>query len=222
VQAMYLRLALPEPEAPAGDRPPFLVYGGSTSVGKYAIQLGRLSGCRVIATASPRNHEDLRRLGADEVLDYHDEAWPEAVYELTGGTLRHALDCVSEHGSTGKAARSMAREGGDICRLLPIGRDVRDELAAANPAVRAQSTVVYTVFGRAFTYRGFDNCGAETPADKALWEKYLGLLTRFLAEGLLEPNKVKKMGTLDDVLEGFKLSMENKVSAEKLVYSISS
>lgn len=53
-----------------------------------------------------------------------------------------------------------------------------------------------------------------------MWEKYLRLLTQFLDKGSVKPNKVKIMGTLDDVLTGFKLSQENKVSAEKLVYKV--
>lgn len=220
VQSLYQRLALPEPENPSKGSLPFLVYGGATSVGKYAIQLGKLSGCRVITTASPRNHEYLKNLGADEVLDYHEDTWPEKVYQLTNGKLQHALDCISEHGSTTKIAKSMSREGGNICVLLPLSQDIKDQIVAANPKVMAQSTIIYTVFERGFSHPSFDNCGPDTPDDKAMWEKYLRLLPQLLSRGSIKPNRVKKMGTLNDVLNGFKLSQEGQVHAEKLVYKI--
>jgi NADPH:quinone reductase-like Zn-dependent oxidoreductase len=45
------------------------VHGGSSSVGQYAIQLAKLSGYKVITTASKRNHELVESLGADLVFD---------------------------------------------------------------------------------------------------------------------------------------------------------
>lgn len=222
VQALYQRIALPEPESRAEDAPPLLIYGGAGSVGKYAIQLGKLSGFRVIATASPKNHDELKGLGADEVFDYHDEAWPGKVYHATGGQLQHAFDAIGSPDSPVQVARSMSREGGDLCVLRPLGPSLKD-IAVANHKVRAQSTAVYTVFERAlafFAMVGFDNCGEETPEDKAVWEKYLKLLTRFLGEGSVRPNKVREVGTLHDVLDGFKLLQEGKISAEKVVYKV--
>jgi NADPH:quinone reductase-like Zn-dependent oxidoreductase len=49
----------------AGDT--VLVHGGSGGVGLMAVQLAGLRGARVIATASARNHELLRELGAEPV-----------------------------------------------------------------------------------------------------------------------------------------------------------
>ncbi|KAI4131074.1 MAG: hypothetical protein LQ338_001395 [Usnochroma carphineum] len=48
-----------------------LIWGGSTSVGCNAIQLAVASGYEVFATASPRNFELLKRLGAAQVFDYN-------------------------------------------------------------------------------------------------------------------------------------------------------
>lgn len=45
------------------------VYGGSTGVGQFAIQLAKLSGYKVVTVASPRNHKFLKDLGADAVFD---------------------------------------------------------------------------------------------------------------------------------------------------------
>ena len=45
------------------------IYGGSSGVGQFAIQLAKLSGYKVVTVASPRNHEFLKALGADAVFD---------------------------------------------------------------------------------------------------------------------------------------------------------
>jgi NADPH:quinone reductase-like Zn-dependent oxidoreductase len=47
-----------------------LIHGAAGGVGHYAVQLARWRGARVIGTASGHNLEFLRRLGADEALDY--------------------------------------------------------------------------------------------------------------------------------------------------------
>jgi NADPH:quinone reductase-like Zn-dependent oxidoreductase len=47
-----------------------LVQGGAGGVGSMAVQFARHVGARVIATASGRNQDYLKSLGADETLDY--------------------------------------------------------------------------------------------------------------------------------------------------------
>jgi NADPH:quinone reductase-like Zn-dependent oxidoreductase len=47
-----------------------LVLGGAGGVGSAAVQIAKLKGARVIATASARNADYLRSLGADTVFDY--------------------------------------------------------------------------------------------------------------------------------------------------------
>lgn len=44
-----------------------LVNGGSTAAGAFAIQLAKAVGAKVVATASGRNEEFVRKQGADEV-----------------------------------------------------------------------------------------------------------------------------------------------------------
>lgn len=47
-----------------------LINGGSSAVGAYAIQIAKAKGARVVATASGRNEEFVRKMGADEFIDY--------------------------------------------------------------------------------------------------------------------------------------------------------
>jgi chloroplastic oxoene reductase len=47
-----------------------LITAASGGVGLYAVQLARLAGLHITATCGARNMELVRKLGADEVLDY--------------------------------------------------------------------------------------------------------------------------------------------------------
>jgi NADPH:quinone reductase-like Zn-dependent oxidoreductase len=47
-----------------------LIHGGGGGVGHFAVQLAKWKGAYVIATASTKNQELLRELGADETIDY--------------------------------------------------------------------------------------------------------------------------------------------------------
>jgi len=76
-----------------------LVHAAGSGVGSIAIQIARLRGARVIATAS--SDEKLakaRALGADETVNYSSEEWPKEVRRLTA---RRGVDVVVEH--TGSA-----------------------------------------------------------------------------------------------------------------------
>ncbi|KAL0941961.1 zinc-binding oxidoreductase [Colletotrichum truncatum] len=218
MQALYQRLSLPEPsESKTGDW--FLVYGGATSVGNYAIQLAKLSGLRVITTASPKNHEQLKSLGADVVLDYHGD-WVEEAKKITEGKLQRALDTISANGSTAKIAQALSQiEGDHVIILIPAFPPAKEEIKAVNPHVKVEWTIVYTVFERALPFR-IENCGDETPEDKKLWEKYLRLLPQYLERGEVKPDKVKELDGLESVEDGLKISEEGKLSNEKLVFKI--
>src|ERR1700737_820671 len=47
-----------------------LVHGGSGGVGSFAVQIAKVLGARVIATASTANQDLLKQLGADVAIDY--------------------------------------------------------------------------------------------------------------------------------------------------------
>jgi NADPH:quinone reductase-like Zn-dependent oxidoreductase len=64
----------------AGER--VLIHGGSGAVGVHAIQLAKLAGARITTTASARNSEFLRQLGADQVIDYHTERFEDQVSDM--------------------------------------------------------------------------------------------------------------------------------------------
>ncbi|MEO6868736.1 MAG: NADP-dependent oxidoreductase [Ginsengibacter sp.] len=70
-----------------------LIHGASGGVGVFAVQLARLAGAYVVATASPRNINVLHLLGANEVVDYHEPDFEkkivkvDVVLDAVGGEL---------------------------------------------------------------------------------------------------------------------------------------
>ena len=90
-----------------------LVHAAGSGVGSLGIQIAKLRGARVIATAS--SDEKLakaRELGADEVVNYSHDDWPKEVKRLTN---KRGVDVVFEH--TGSATWP-----GSIASLKTNGR----------------------------------------------------------------------------------------------------
>ncbi|MFQ5597957.1 MAG: zinc-binding dehydrogenase [Nitrospiria bacterium] len=89
-----------------------LVLAGGSGVGSAAIQIGRLAGARVIATAgSTAKLEAARVLGADLVIDYSKEDFSEKVAQITE---KRGVDVAFEHvgpATFGKSLRALARQG---------------------------------------------------------------------------------------------------------------
>lgn len=69
VQVLYRRQKHELPPAKISGDHWYLVYGGSTAVGMFAVQLAKLAGYKVIATASEKNFDLVKSYGADEVVD---------------------------------------------------------------------------------------------------------------------------------------------------------
>ncbi|WP_407293881.1 NADP-dependent oxidoreductase [Stutzerimonas zhaodongensis] len=73
----------------AGQR--VLIHGAAGGVGSMAVQMARIAGATVIATASAGNHDYLRGLGASQVIDYNQTRFETAVepvdvvLDLVGG-----------------------------------------------------------------------------------------------------------------------------------------
>jgi NADPH:quinone reductase-like Zn-dependent oxidoreductase len=102
----------------------FFVPAGSGGVGHVAIQLARERDARVIASASPRNHDFLRELGAEPV-DYAAEDAVERVRELSDGDgADAALDIRG--GDSREAVFACLRRGGRIVSLASPAPEPRD------------------------------------------------------------------------------------------------
>ncbi len=141
-----------------------LVHGAAGGVGGFAVQLAKWKGARVIGTASARNQEFLRQLGADEAIDYAAVKFEESardvdvVFDTIGGetqarswqTLKKGGMLVSTVSppSAEEAARRGARQGmisvqpnatqlAEIAGLIDAGR-VKVSVEAVLPLSEAR------------------------------------------------------------------------------------
>jgi NADPH:quinone reductase len=108
-----------------------LVHAAAGAIGHLLTQLARLRGAkRVIGTAgapSPEKVEFIRRHGADVVVDYRRDDWPDRVREVTGG---QGVDVVldSVEGRVFKAGLDLLKPFG---RLVYYGfADASEDLAS--------------------------------------------------------------------------------------------
>lgn len=62
-----------------------LIHGGAGGAGSIAIQVAKAMGAQVFTTASQKNHDFVKKLGADFAIDYHTQDYVEAINDLTGG-----------------------------------------------------------------------------------------------------------------------------------------
>src|SRR5437870_2952820 len=71
-----------------------LIQGGAGGVAGFAIQLAKHIGATVITTASVRNHDYVKKLGADRAIDYNQEDFTKAagpcdvVFDTVGGEVQ--------------------------------------------------------------------------------------------------------------------------------------
>jgi NADPH:quinone reductase-like Zn-dependent oxidoreductase len=109
----------------AGQR--VLIHGGAGGVGSFAVQLARWRGTHVVATASARDTELVRDLGADEVIDYRTQRFEEVVadmdlvFDTVGGeTWERSWDVLRPDGRLVSIAvpRPPERETGDGRRAI--------------------------------------------------------------------------------------------------------
>ncbi|HXM35976.1 MAG TPA: zinc-binding dehydrogenase [Pyrinomonadaceae bacterium] len=95
-----------------------LIQAAGSGVGSIGIQVAKLRGARVLATAgSAEKLAKAKELGADEVINYTREDWPKAVKQLTE---RQGVDVVFEHTGAATWPGSIAslKSGG---RLVTCG-----------------------------------------------------------------------------------------------------
>ena len=109
-----------------------LVHAGAGGVGQFAIQLARRAGARVLTTASAPNHELLRRLGAEVLIDYRTADFAAGLRDIDV-----VLDTVG--GQTRARSWPLLRRGG---MLVAIAMPPSDAAAAERHGVRTARAAV--------------------------------------------------------------------------------
>lgn len=112
-----------------------LIHAGAGGVGSVAIQLAKWRGANVIATASARNHDFLRSLGADVVIDYTTQRFEDVARDVDV-----VLDPIG--GDTQLRSLGTLRDGGiliGLVGLMPGARSPGRNLRTTSILVRPDS-----------------------------------------------------------------------------------
>lgn len=90
-----------------------LIHAASGGVGHLAVQIAKARGAEVWATASASKHDLVRSLGADHLIDHHNQRFEDVVSDMDAVLDLYALD--------GNPTRSIAtlRPGGRMVVITP-------------------------------------------------------------------------------------------------------
>ncbi|KIV77896.1 hypothetical protein PV11_09672 [Exophiala sideris] len=126
-------LAIPKPSHDVEESgKTLLVWGASSSVGAAAVQLAVAAGLKVIATASKRNFDFCKDLGASQVFDYNS---PGIVGDLTAALQKHdvagAYDAISTRDTQLNTSQVLAQlGGGKMATVLPASDEIPSTVTA--------------------------------------------------------------------------------------------
>ncbi|KAI7191587.1 GroES-like protein [Hortaea werneckii] len=209
------RLNLPQPSAPATEPVPLVIYGGSSAVGSYAIQLAKRSNLHPIIAIAGKASDFVKGMldqsKGDVVIDYRkgDDAVKLGIRDaLKGHTLQHAFDATAGQNSWQNISDVLDHQTGKITLVLPPMEDMKileGRHEGIPESVHASLTVVGDVHG-SMRDLGF------------LYSKYfaLGLQEGWFAA---HPQEVVSNG-LEGIETGLKALKNGRASAVKYVYNI--
>lgn len=207
------RLGLPQPWSPATKATPLVVYGASSAVGTYVIQLAQRSNIHPLICVAGRAQDHVEKMidrsKGDTIVDYRngDQAVADGIKKaLNGQKLEYAFDAVSEKGSYVNICNAgLDPKTGSITLVLPPPTGW-DQPFEEIPAGVKQSTTNVGSVHKDWKDLGFVSC------------RYF---TRGLEEGWFrgQPQEVVPGG-----LGGVQTALENlrdgKASAVKYVFRI--
>ena len=197
-----------------------LIWGGSSSVGSTVIQLAVASGLEVISTASKRNLEYVKNLGAKHALDYSEPTVVEDILGLLKGTeFVGAYDAISTPDSLKPTAEIVSRlGGGKIATVLAApATGLPSNVTIARGEKGVFSLPLYAEADR-LTVNAVAIAADQKEVGDAVWGKYVPAA---LASGQLlakpDPHVIK--GGLPHVQEALD-ALHKGISAAKVVVEL--
>jgi NADPH2:quinone reductase len=191
---------------------PLVVYGGSSAVGTYAIQLAKRSNIHPIIAIAGRAQDHVSKMldasKGDVVIDYRkgDEVIVQGIKDaLKGQKLEHAYDATSEHNSWVNICKVLDHETGKITLVLPPVGDLAGKYKDIPASIRQSMTAVMEVHGPQLDI-GY------------LYSRYF---TKGLEEGWFEAQTQEECpGGLQGVEGALKRLKDGSASATKFVFKI--
>ncbi|KZV68034.1 dehydrogenase [Peniophora sp. CONT] len=207
-QTLYQSHGLRIPLEVTSESIPLLVYGASTSVGLYVLQVAKASNFKTYALCSPKNFDLVKSFGADAVYDYRDPEAANKIRAASDGKIQAAIDTISEHGSAKIIVSALSSEGGKIATLLPYSEE--DKAVLGSKYTEAFSLAYDVVVDRA----GAPSRLGDTPG-------YVKLASQLLASGKVRPTPIRVWENgLEGINDAMQYMMDGKVSGEKIIFRI--
>lgn len=201
----------------------YLVWGGSSSLGQIAIQIGKYLGYTVVTTASPKNHELLKQLGADVAFDYRDPEVVDKIKAFSGDKLVVAYDTITLNGTSDQVFACMTTKGrAKVNTSLIISN--QDELLKKYPHIDTDFPLAYL---NADDKKQFGVNGAIIPSPPGLHEKAAEATAHVNDILQNEPDFLRHMpvrvlpGGLEGINAGLDILAKGDYSAEKLALIVS-
>ncbi|KAI9658958.1 MAG: hypothetical protein M1821_001918 [Bathelium mastoideum] len=203
---LYVRLGLPEPWKVGDKDIPLVIYGGSSAVGAYAIQLAQRSKIHplivVAGGGAPYVETLIDRTKGDTIVDYRkgNQAVVQGIKdELKGKTLEYAFDATSEKGSYQNICQVLASNG-HITLVLPNKEDFQIPATVHNTL-----TMVGSVHGE----------------DKDFGHAFFRYIGKGLHDGWFKPHPQEiQKGGLEGVQGALQKLKDGQASAIKYVFRI--
>ncbi|WP_372369662.1 NADP-dependent oxidoreductase [Candidatus Uabimicrobium sp. HlEnr_7] len=93
-----------------------LIHAGAGGIGSLAIQFAKHKGAKVYTTASAKNHEYVKNLGADYVIDYNTSDFVDVILQEEPQKLNVVYDTVG--GETQQKSAALIKEGGTLVSIV--------------------------------------------------------------------------------------------------------
>ncbi|KAG0055287.1 hypothetical protein BGZ83_009045 [Gryganskiella cystojenkinii] len=227
---LELELPWPIPQnwQPKAATKPILVWGASSSVGIFAIQVLRHWGyTKVLAVASGKHHQYLKSLGATICFDYtKSDVVLDILHYVKAEEepkVPYILDCIGSLHGTLEPLSKIAQRGTRVAVMLPV--IVKDATEDEEPVYEMDvSNCLVGKWADGAIVRGVRThfyLQNEFFKEKLQPE----ILPTLLAQGIIKPNnqRVVEGATLvERANNALSLLRSKAVSGEKLVYKVSS
>lgn len=188
------------------DKQAVLIWGGASSVGTFTVQSAKSLGFTVYTTASPKNHEYLKKLGADTVFDYH-----------SSDVVQQIIDAVRKDGVTLNKANCIV--DGSLQPTLDVLTATRGDAIAKVAHTPALLPGAPTAEGIEVTF----NMPPMDPKvrDEHIYKSFHGWLKDGLKSGTVQPSpKVQvEAGGLDGLNKALD-TLKGGVSGTKIVVKV--
>ncbi|KAF4963166.1 hypothetical protein FSARC_8792 [Fusarium sarcochroum] len=226
---LKLELPWPVPESytPKQADEPILIWGASSSVGIFALQVFRHWGFKnLLAVASRKQHEYLRSVGATQTFDYRKDDVVDQILRYINTRsepkLPYIIDCIGSIEGTLKPLTKIAQRGSTVAVMLPV--ILKDATVEEEPEYEMDaSKVLVGEWADGVQVRGVRThfyLSNEFFKEKMQPE----IVPSLIKDGIVTPNKyriVEGSSAVERAQKALDILRNREVSGERLVWRIS-